>query len=558
MVRPLAALVFVVVFSFAALGQSTENAPTKQPEAAQPAAKTAAFDVADVQMSEHRRFPYMSGGDLRGDRYMIRDATMVDLISTAYSVEADNVLGGPAWLETDRFDVIAKAPPTTAPDTLKLMLRDLLANRFKLVEHSDTKPMQVYVLSAGKGGKSKMKEAEGSENGGCQGVDQGPPAPGAIPQAWVRCKGMTMDVLAQSLHDMAGAYIDKPVVNSTGIEGTWDLELKWTPRGALARAGDEGISIFNAVDTELGLKLDLQKVPRPVIAVDSVNEKPTDNSPEVAKILPPAPPAEFDVAVIKPTDPSNTNLRARIDGGQLSVQGVTLKFLIQFAWDLNYGDDQMLVNAPKWIEADHWDILGKAAMEPPTNGKANAPQFTQEDLQHMLRALLEDRFQLKAHMEDRPISAYTLTADKPKLEKAADATARTRCAEGPGKDGKDPRLANPSLNRLITCQNMNMAEFSEMLADLAPGYIYVPVKNDTGLQGGYDFTLSFSGVGQLPGAAGGRGAAPPPTDGSASTPSGAISLIDAVNKELGLKLVKETRPAPVLVIDHLEQKPTDN
>lgn len=347
-------------------------------------------------------------------------------------------------------------------------------------------------------------------------------------------------------------------MNSTGLEGTYDLDLKWTPRGALARAGDDGISIFNAVDTELGLKLDLQKAPRPVILVDRVNEKPTDNPPDVAKILPPAPPAEFDVAVIKPTDPSNTNLRARIDGGQLSVQGVTLKFLIQFAWDLNFSDDEMLVNAPKWIEADHWDILGKAAMEAPTNGKASATQFTQEDLQQMLRTLLMDRFALKAHMEDRPISAYTLTADKPKLERATDTTTRTKCEEGPGKDGKDPRLANPALNRLITCQNMDMAEFSEMLQDLAAGYIYVPVKDQTGLQGGYDFTLSFSGVGQLPGAAGGRGAAPPPTDGSASTPSGAISLIDAVNKELGLKLVKETRPAPVLVIDHLEQKPTDN
>lgn len=489
---------------------------------------------------------------------MIRDATMLDLLSTAYGVDDDNVLEGPAWLETDRFDIVAKAPPTTAPETLKVMLQALLADRFKLVEHSDTKPMQVYVLSVGKGGKPKMKEAEGSEHSGCQGVDQGPPAQGAIPQAWVSCKGMTMDALAEALHDMAGGYLDKPVVNSTSIEGTYDLELKWTPRGALARAGDDGVSIFNAVDTELGLKLDLQKEPRPVIVVDSVNEKPTDNSPDVAKILPPAPPAEFDVAVIKPTDPSNTNLRARIDGGQLSVQGVTLKFLIEFAWDLNFNDDEMLVNAPKWIEADHWDILGKAAVEAPVNGKANAPQFTQEDLQHMLRGLLEDRFKLQAHMEDRPISAYTLVADKPKLEKATDPTARTKCEEGPGKDGKDPRLANPMLGRLITCQNMNMAEFSEMLQDLAPGYIYVPVKDQTGLQGGYDFTLSFSGAGQLPGAAGGRGAAPPPTDGSASTPSGAISLIDAVDKQLGLKLVKETRPAPVLVIDHLEQKSTDN
>lgn len=206
MVRSLAAFLFLVVSSCATFGQSSDNPSPKQPVAATPATKTATFEIAAVHASDHRRFPYMSGGDLRGDRYMIRDATMVDLISTAYKVDDDNVLGGPAWLETDRFDIIAKAPPTTEPDTLRLMLQTLLAERFKLVEHSDTKLLQVYVLSVGKGGKSKMKEAEGSGNSGCQGVDQGPPAQGAIPQAWVRCKGMTMDALADALHDMAGGY----------------------------------------------------------------------------------------------------------------------------------------------------------------------------------------------------------------------------------------------------------------------------------------------------------------------------------------------------------------
>ena len=245
------------------------------------------------------------------------------------------------------------------------------------------------------------------------------------------------------------------------------------------------------------------------------------------KILPPDPPAEFDVAVIKPSDPNNTNLRGRIDGAQLSLQGATLKFLINYAWDLNANDEEMLVGAPKWLDADHWDIIAKAAIEAPANGKRTAPQITGEDLQQMLRGLLMDRFKLQAHMEDRPISAYTLLADKPKLSKG-DPSDRTRCEEGPGKDGKDPRIANPILGRLITCQDMNMAEFSDMLQNLASGYIFVPVKDETGLKGGYDFTLSFSTAGQLQGA-GGRGAASP-TNGSASDPSGAISLIDAIDK----------------------------
>src|SRR6516225_8473753 len=121
-----------------------------------------AFDIADVHTSPRSTNPYMTGGVLRGGRYDIHKATMVDLISTAYGIDGDKVVGGPSWLDTDRFEVIAKAPNSTAPETVKLMLQGLLAERFMLVVHNDTKPMPAFVLSLGKG-KPKLKEAaEGS------------------------------------------------------------------------------------------------------------------------------------------------------------------------------------------------------------------------------------------------------------------------------------------------------------------------------------------------------------------------------------------------------------
>jgi uncharacterized protein (TIGR03435 family) len=107
---------------------------------------------------------------------------MVDLIATAYGVGQSYVQGGPNWLERDRFDVIAKAPAGTPPATLKLMLKSLLADRFKLVIHPGDKPLPAYVLSAGKG-KPKLKEAEGSGEVECK--DQEPPektAPDAVRQ----------------------------------------------------------------------------------------------------------------------------------------------------------------------------------------------------------------------------------------------------------------------------------------------------------------------------------------------------------------------------------------
>jgi uncharacterized protein (TIGR03435 family) len=172
----------------------------------------------------------------------------------------------------------------------------------------------------------------------------------------------------------------------------------------------------------------------------------------------------------------------------------------------------------------------------------------------MLRALLVDRFKMKVHMEDRPVSVWTLTAVKPKLTKA-DPSNRTGCHEGPGADGKDPRIATPVLARLSTCQNMTMAQLAENFQNIAGGYIQTSVVDATGIEGAYDFTLSFSPNGA---AVQGLAAGQPAGGAAASDPSGAISLFEAVNKQLGLKLEKQKRPIPVLVIDHIEEKPADN
>jgi uncharacterized protein (TIGR03435 family) len=184
-----------------------------------------------------------------------------------------------------------------------------------------------------------------------------------------------------------------------------------------------------------------------------------------------------------------------------------------------------------------------------------------DDLWPMLRALLKERFKLQTHMETRPVTAYTLMSVKPKMKKA-DPASHTKYKEGAGADGRDPRDKNPILGRLVTCQNMTMAQFAEKLKSIAPGYIHTPVLDATGLEGGYDFTLSFSPAGalQAPGGGGRGGSSPegPPASGeasSASDPNGAITLFEAIEKQLGLKLSAQKRPVPVLVIDHAEQTP---
>src|SRR5215204_5271945 len=108
MKRALTGVSVAVLLSVAVSGQTTDPQP--------------AFALADVHASARSTTPAMRVSS-RAGRYEIRNATMVDLIRTAYTVDAENVRGGPSWLEYDRFDIAALVPPNTTPDTQKLMLR---------------------------------------------------------------------------------------------------------------------------------------------------------------------------------------------------------------------------------------------------------------------------------------------------------------------------------------------------------------------------------------------------------------------------------------------------
>jgi hypothetical protein len=128
------------------------------------------FDIADVHVSVASMAPNqtMRGGGIRAGMYQILSATMVDLIGTAYGIDPDKVLGGPSWLEMDRYDVFAKASASTPVDTAKLMLQTLLADRFKLQLHTDSRLLPGFVLTVRKGGAPKLKRAGGSGSTGCK------------------------------------------------------------------------------------------------------------------------------------------------------------------------------------------------------------------------------------------------------------------------------------------------------------------------------------------------------------------------------------------------------
>src|SRR5262245_34866113 len=247
------------------------------------AQKFAAADISLRARTGTTNQPVMTGGVLRGGRYDLRNATMLDLIATAYSVgDTDLITGGPAWLERQRFDIAAKAAEGTSPANVKLMLQDLLADRFKLVIRRETRPTSGFVLQVGKE-KHKLKEATGP-GAGCQGTPQ--PQPPPVPMTIGACKGVTMDQFAVLLRQIAGGYINAPVETQASLPGYWDFDVAFTPFGALQRAGADAITIFAMIERQLGLKLEQGSAPAEVFVVASVNPEPTPNPSGVSAAIP--------------------------------------------------------------------------------------------------------------------------------------------------------------------------------------------------------------------------------------------------------------------------------
>jgi uncharacterized protein (TIGR03435 family) len=519
------------------------------------------FDMADVHISPTARgFAQNFGSVLRSGRYVNRDATMLNLIQVAYGVSEDTIAGGPGWVSSDLFDVIAKVPDGTNMATANAMLQTLLAERFKLVVHKDTHAVPRYVLSVGKG--SKLKHASGSGNAGCQPKQQagagggrgGGGDPASQPNIEVACHDLTAQGIAENLRQMAGGYLDHDVIDSTNLEGSWDFDLEWTARGALAAKGADGISVFNAVDKQLGLKLELKDVPMPSLVIENVKRKPTENPEGVATALAVAA-ARFEAAAIKPADPDQGPfVGLRYTGGSQMRAGGTLRQMIAMALQIppNVAGD-MLVGIPKSADSQRWDITAKVPSTgegaPNVAGGRPAPPPLSIGLE-MLRGLLLESFELKTHAENREVTVYALTggSGKPKLTQA-DESERSGCKP-------DPNAPKPVTNMgpMIGCKNTSMAELAQNLQQMANAYIDHPIVDATGLQGGWNFLIGWTPRGQFQAAQAPNPNQPAGGIGEASDPNG-ISVFEAVEKQLGLKLVKQKRSIPVIVVDHVDETP---
>jgi uncharacterized protein (TIGR03435 family) len=236
------------------------------------------FEVASVKQSSSPPYGFSGVIRPRADGLSVARADLKSLVQWSYGVKRYQITGGPRWLESEFFQIEAKAQGPTTREDLRLMLRALLAERLKLTLHPATNELPVYALTLAKGG-AKLRDAE----------------PGADPpQAMIsmfrdgqkmfsRLTGsktfmwQVVDVLSAVLSS-AG----RPVVDRTGLKGCYDFTLEWDPNepapgGDPANAQAPGPSLFSAIQEQLGLKLEAQRSPVPVLVIDHAERAPTEN-----------------------------------------------------------------------------------------------------------------------------------------------------------------------------------------------------------------------------------------------------------------------------------------
>jgi uncharacterized protein (TIGR03435 family) len=365
---------------------------------------------------------------------------------------------------------------------------------------------------------------------------------------------MTMTAFAAELRRMLGVQLGpEAVIDDTGLKGAWNFDVKWSiGLIGLANRGEQ-ISVTDAVDKQLGLNLEQRPIPKQVLVIDSVSRTPTPNQANLAELLPTPPaPTEFEVADVKLAAPPGASQPPMITmqmqpGGRFTCRGCPMRLLLTRAFNSN--NSERLAGIPAGIEPIRVDVIAKTSSDAQTG-----PGIDPAVIAPLLRNLLADRFKMTYHEEERQVTAYSLVSDKPKLKKA-DPDSRIFCRRGQAPPGSPPG------SQMLTCQNATMAFFAEQL--LGTPTLNWPVLDATRLEGGWDFSLTFSmlppgmlnaaGRGGPPGGDSPSGALP-----SASEPSGAYTVFEAIEKQLGLKLRAEKRSEKVIVIDHLEPMPTEN
>jgi uncharacterized protein (TIGR03435 family) len=258
------------------LAQSAAPLPAGATSAAAARPKFDAFEVATIKPvdpdAKAGRYIIMQGTN----RFVEKAYSLKLLIAAAYDLNPRTISGGPGWIESDHYDIVAVTPGEVRPthDEQMSMLRSLLTDRFKLTFHREEKVFSIYELEVAKNGpKLKVSTAPPDD----------PPAliSTVYPQRIVMpARNVTMSDLARL---MQRAILDRPVVDKTGLTGRYDFDLEWAPDETQfggevppAPAEAQAAPLFSAIQQQLGLRLEATRGPIQALVVDKA-ERPSAN-----------------------------------------------------------------------------------------------------------------------------------------------------------------------------------------------------------------------------------------------------------------------------------------
>jgi uncharacterized protein (TIGR03435 family) len=237
-----------------------------------------AFVVATIKPSDPNA--QGQGYGFRGEDVTTGNTSVSWLITFAYSLHANQMIGGPKWLESDKYNLLGRpdTPGQPSREQLKIMFRKLLAERFQLKFHMEKRELAAYTITVLKT-EPKFSVSTADPNSGL-GVGFGLTPEGMV----LNVRNAPLDSVANALQ---GNLLDKPVVNQTGLTGRYDFSVKFTPDPShLARLGvfsapattdlDAPPSIFGAFQQELGLKLESTKTLVDVMVIERL-ERPSEN-----------------------------------------------------------------------------------------------------------------------------------------------------------------------------------------------------------------------------------------------------------------------------------------
>lgn len=274
----------------ACAGVSSPLIAPAQNSAPSPALGAPAYEVATIKSTDLER-TQSSIGFNQGGSFQARGITLRELIQLAYDLGYfavdQRIVGGPKWIGSAKFDLDAKCDDQTASAFAKIpikkqlpaeqaMIRRLLADRFNLRLHHESRVLPVLILVAAHGGPKLTAVANADSDD--------PFGPDGPPGNW-KAEGVSMDELASNLSQLSDAG-GRIVIDRTGLKGKFDFTLKWTPESpmdATPATNDNGLkldpsapSLLKALEEQLGLKLEASKEPVDVLVIDSA-ELPSAN-----------------------------------------------------------------------------------------------------------------------------------------------------------------------------------------------------------------------------------------------------------------------------------------